>query len=310
MSGGRPGWTFPERTRHLPAASEVVGPLDGVDLDGPGGSLNALQLARITAVAANGGYLVEPHLVTRIVEPGGARGRARFRAGRASSRRETAAAISQDPRGRRRARHRREGGGPGFRGRRQDRHRAEGRGRGIPGRPPRPELRRLRSRGNPPLRRGRRGRGAAGQVLRGRSRGPALLPRHGAGARDPPGRAPRAARARVHPCRRGPARDRSAVPRGHRARGGRLSAPRRRPNRSGRRACSASRRARPSRFSPRRRPRPPAGQRLRRRVRTPRPARPLRAGAVHTLFLADSAEAPARAAGRPAEETPPPPSAP
>ena len=34
-------------------------------------SLNALQLARITAVAANGGYLVEPHLVTRVVEPGG-----------------------------------------------------------------------------------------------------------------------------------------------------------------------------------------------------------------------------------------------
>ena len=34
-------------------------------------SLNALQLARITAVAANGGYLVEPHIVTRIVEPGG-----------------------------------------------------------------------------------------------------------------------------------------------------------------------------------------------------------------------------------------------
>ncbi len=34
-------------------------------------SLNALQLARVTAVAANGGYLVEPHLVTRIVEPGG-----------------------------------------------------------------------------------------------------------------------------------------------------------------------------------------------------------------------------------------------
>ncbi len=34
-------------------------------------SLNALQLARITAVVANGGFLVEPHLVTRIVEPGG-----------------------------------------------------------------------------------------------------------------------------------------------------------------------------------------------------------------------------------------------
>ena len=36
-------------------------------------SLNALQLARVTAVVANGGYLVEPHLVTRIAEPGGPR---------------------------------------------------------------------------------------------------------------------------------------------------------------------------------------------------------------------------------------------
>ncbi len=34
-------------------------------------SLNALQLARITAVVANGGRLVTPHLVTRILEPGG-----------------------------------------------------------------------------------------------------------------------------------------------------------------------------------------------------------------------------------------------
>ncbi len=34
-------------------------------------SLNALQLARITAVIANGGRLVQPHLVTKIVEPGG-----------------------------------------------------------------------------------------------------------------------------------------------------------------------------------------------------------------------------------------------
>ncbi len=34
-------------------------------------SLNALQLARVTAVIANGGFLVEPHVVTRIVEPGG-----------------------------------------------------------------------------------------------------------------------------------------------------------------------------------------------------------------------------------------------
>jgi cell division protein FtsI (penicillin-binding protein 3) len=34
-------------------------------------SLNALQLARVTAVVANGGYLVQPHLVTRVVEPGG-----------------------------------------------------------------------------------------------------------------------------------------------------------------------------------------------------------------------------------------------
>ena len=34
-------------------------------------SLNALQLARITAAVANGGYLVQPHVVTRIVDPGG-----------------------------------------------------------------------------------------------------------------------------------------------------------------------------------------------------------------------------------------------
>jgi cell division protein FtsI (penicillin-binding protein 3) len=34
-------------------------------------ALNALQLARITAVVANGGLLVQPRVVTRIVEPGG-----------------------------------------------------------------------------------------------------------------------------------------------------------------------------------------------------------------------------------------------
>ncbi len=34
-------------------------------------SLNALQLARITAAVANGGRLVHPHLVTKIVDPGG-----------------------------------------------------------------------------------------------------------------------------------------------------------------------------------------------------------------------------------------------
>jgi cell division protein FtsI (penicillin-binding protein 3) len=58
-------------------------------------SLNALQLARITAVVANGGFLVEPHLVTRIVEPGG-----RDRSVRAAARErvlspETAHAISK-----------------------------------------------------------------------------------------------------------------------------------------------------------------------------------------------------------------------
>jgi len=34
-------------------------------------SLNAMQLARITAVIANGGLLVQPRIVTRIIEPGG-----------------------------------------------------------------------------------------------------------------------------------------------------------------------------------------------------------------------------------------------
>ena len=42
----------------------------------------------------------------------------------------------------------------------------------------------------------------------------------------------------------------------------------------------------------------------------PPPGSPVRTGSVQTLFLADSAEAPARAAGRRAEETAPPPSAP
>ena len=92
-------------------------------------SLNALQLARITAVAANGGYLVEPHLVTRIVEPGGRVARRARRRARPCPLAADGAGDLEDPRGRRRAGHRREGGGPGFRGRRQDRHGAEGRGR-------------------------------------------------------------------------------------------------------------------------------------------------------------------------------------
>ena len=42
----------------------------------------------------------------------------------------------------------------------------------------------------------------------------------------------------------------------------------------------------------------------------PPPGSPVRPGSVHTLFLADNAAAPGRAAGRRAEETAPPPSAP
>ena len=91
-------------------------------------SLNALQLARITAVVANGGRLVQPHLVTRIVEPGGARAAGRGRRARcASSPRRPRGSIARHPRRRRRARHRHQGRDPGLRRRGQDRHGAEGR---------------------------------------------------------------------------------------------------------------------------------------------------------------------------------------
>ena len=70
-------------------------------------SLNALQLARITAVVANGGYLVQPHLVTRIVEPGRSRARRALAEPVRVISPATARAISQDSRRRRRAGHRR-----------------------------------------------------------------------------------------------------------------------------------------------------------------------------------------------------------
>ena len=209
-----------------------------------------------------------------------------------------------------------EGRDPGIRRRRQDRHRAEGGRRRIPGRAPRSELRRLRSRRQSALRRGRRPRRAAGQVLRGRRRGAALRARRVAGARDPAGRAAGAAgagdvlagparRGRLRlsgglvPVSRGSARDRPAAP---------VRDARRR-RRDRRRALPASRSARRRSRSSRepacsRDSRAPASSS--RRIR--RPARPLRPGAVHTLFLADSADPPASGGRPPRGGTAPPPS--
>ena len=159
-------------------------------------SLNALQLARITAVVANGGLPRASRTWSRASSSPERRDAAVAAAAAASGscRRETAHAISKHPGRRRRPRHRREGRDPRLRGRRQDRHRAESRRRRLPGRAPRPELRRVRARRPPALRRGRRPRGAAGQVLRGRRRGAALRARRVAGARDPARRAARTAR--------------------------------------------------------------------------------------------------------------------
>ena len=119
-------------------------------------SLNALQLARITAVAANGGYLVEPHLVTRVVEPGG-----RVRAVPVAERvrvlsPQTARAISKILVGVVEHGTGAKAAVPGFAvaGKTGTAQKA-GFGGYQAGRP-RPQLRRLRSRGQSPLRRGRR----------------------------------------------------------------------------------------------------------------------------------------------------------
>jgi membrane peptidoglycan carboxypeptidase len=77
-------------------------------------SLNALQLARHHRVVANGGYLVQPHLVTRVVEPGRPRARRRDAEPVRVVSAETRRVDLAHPRRRRRPRHRRKAAIPGF----------------------------------------------------------------------------------------------------------------------------------------------------------------------------------------------------
>ena len=179
-------------------------------------AVTALQLARVVAVVANGGWLVRPHLVTRVVEPdGSSRPVATPQAVRVLS--PSTARILSDilvgvvERGTGHA-----GGHPRLHRRRQDRHGPEG-GRGrVPARPPRAQLRRVCPGGESPRRRRRGHRGAARSVLRGRGRRSRLREGRLAGARDPPGRAARA----DGPCHgRGGVRAAPAVRRRRRARG-------------------------------------------------------------------------------------------
>ena len=168
-------------------------------------SLNALQLARITAAIANGGLLVQPHVVTRIVDPTGVTRPVPVAEPARVLSEATARSIAQHPRRRRRTGHGHEGRDRGILGGRQDRHGAEsGHGR-LPRRAPRPEFRRLRSRGEAALRGRRRARGSAGQVLRRRGCGAALCEGRLAGPRHPARGAPRTADPGLGPRRSGAA---------------------------------------------------------------------------------------------------------
>ena len=171
-SASRPGSTCPART---PASSGRcrAGRRSPTPRSrwGRRSSLNALQLARITAVVANGGLLVQPHVVTRIVEPDGASS-GRVAAAGAGARplggdgavdlaTSSWASSSGAPARRRRSRASRSPARPA-------RRRRPGVG-GYQRRAPRPQFRGLRAGGEPALRRRRRARGAAGQVLRRRT---------------------------------------------------------------------------------------------------------------------------------------------
>ena len=127
-------------------------------------SLTALQLARVAAVVANGGLLVQPRLVTAIRRPDGRVERPAAPPSRcACSRRRRRGRSAVHPGRRRRARHRHEGGDPRLLGGRarpaRRRRRALGgyqAGRYVP------NFVGFAPAENPRVRRGRRRRGAAG----------------------------------------------------------------------------------------------------------------------------------------------------
>ena len=272
-------------------------------------SLNALQLARITAVVANGGRLVQPHLVTKIVEPGGAvrpvaaaepvrvvseataRSIGRILVGVVDHGTGAKAAI------------------PGFMvaGKTGTAQKA-GVGGYLAGRHV-PNFAGFAPADAAALCRRRRPRGAAGQVLRrGRGGAPVL-------ARDvPDARASSVWRRANSACRRRSSRKRrrarlrypaGIVPVARRAPEGQAAEPDDRTpslvGMSARQALAVFARlgilARLQGTGFVVAQDPPAGS-------------PIRPGSVHTLFLADNAAAPSRAGGRRAEETAAPPSAP
>ncbi len=232
-------------------------------------SLNALQLARITAIVANGGKLVQPHVVTRIVEPGGAERALPLPEPSRVLSEATAQSISRILVGVVAAGHGHAGGHPGLPRRGQDGHGAEGRGRRVRRRAPRPQFRGLRAGGSPALCRRRGARRSSGQVLLRGSRRPAVREGDVPGPRHPARRAAGAAGAGDR-ARRGAGPARAAL----RQRRGDGVAPRvgrrrgRRAGGSGRPYAERSRDVRPrraGRVRPHRGPRAPAGLGVRRR---------------------------------------------